>query len=121
MRLAVHRGGERVTVQLEPEHLGRIHVEVVREGGRLSAQIRVETPQAHQLLAAELPALRAAAEARQVPLIHVTVELDHGQGRGEGGDPGPRRRHRRPAGGDPVEEEVSVGTSWMPWGFEARI
>ncbi len=121
VRLAVHRGGERVTVQLEPKRLGRVHVEVVREGGGLSAQIRVETPQAHQLLAAELPALRAAAEARQVPLIHVTVELDQGQGRGEGGDSGPRRRHRRAAGAETAEEDVSVGTAWMPWGFEARI
>lgn len=120
VRVAIRTGSDRMTVQLEPEHLGRVHVEVAREAGGLTAHIRVETPQAHQLLLNELPALRAAAETRQVPLVHVAVEFDRGDGR-HGDRPDPRPRGRRRAGAESLEDEVAVRSAWMPWGFETRI
>ncbi|GAB4246432.1 flagellar hook-length control protein FliK [Deferrisoma sp.] len=119
VRVAIRTGSDRMTVQLEPEHLGRVQVEVAREAGGLTAHIRVETPQAHQLLVNELPALRAAAETRQVPLVQVAVEFDRGGGR-HGGRPDPRPRGRRRAP-DPLDDEVTVRSAWMPWGFETRI
>lgn len=129
VRMAVARGGDRVTVRLEPEHLGRVEVVLAREpaGAGLTAHLRVENPQAHQALSTEMPLLRQALEARGVNLIHVQVELDDRQAGGERTGRGPAHRSRRGAGppasrgGGEGEDLAARARPWRPWGFEALI
>ncbi len=124
VRLAVARGGDRVTVRLEPESLGKVQVVLTREGGGITAHFRVENPQAHQALAGDAPMLRQVLEAKGVPLVQVSVELED---RGAGGrNPWGHSRGRSRRGGNGREgeaaEEVLLRTaSWRPWGFDARI
>ncbi len=121
VRLAMARGGDRVTVQLAPEHLGKVHLVLTRESGGLSAHFRVETPQAQQALTGELPLLRQVLETRGLPVVHAWVDLADGREReGRGDTPGgrPRRGAKGPAAaGGP--EEVATGP-WRTWGFDAR-
>lgn len=127
VRMAVSRGGDRVTVRLEPEHLGKVEVVLAREpaGAGLTAHLRVENPQAHQTLSTEMPLLRQALEARGVNLVHVQVDLDDRQAGGERAGKGPANRSRR--GGGPQAaagegEDLAVRAHpWRPWGFEAVI
>ncbi|MEW6489018.1 MAG: flagellar hook-length control protein FliK [Thermodesulfobacteriota bacterium] len=127
VRMAVSRGGDRVTVRLEPEHLGKVEVVLAREpaGAGLTAHLRVENPQAHQALSTEMPLLRQALETRGVNLVHVQVDLDDRQAGGERAGKGPAHRSRR--GGGPQAaagegEDLAVRAHlWRPWGFEALI
>jgi flagellar hook-length control protein FliK len=125
VHIAVSRGGDRVAVHLEPEHLGRVEVILSRDAGGVTAHLRVESPQAHQALASELPALRQALEARGVSLVHVQVDLDdHSQGGQRPGREAGGRRRRGASGGGPGElaQDLLTGAErWRPWGFEALI
>jgi flagellar hook-length control protein FliK len=123
IRVSLSREGDRVTVQLQPAGLGKVELMVAREGGELAAHFRVETPEAHQALLAEAPALRNALEAKGISLIQVSVDLE-GRADDRGGAPGRgRRAGRRPANGSegaPLESS-SPAPGWRPWGFEARV
>jgi len=125
VHVAVSRGGDRVSVRLEPEHLGRVEVVLGREAGGVTAHLRVESAQAHQALTAEIPLLREALEARGVSLVHVQVDLDDGSQGGQrpGSEAGGRRRRGGPGGGqaEPSQAASAGGGPWRPWGFEALI
>jgi hypothetical protein len=125
VRVSLARGGNRVTVRLEPESLGKVHVVLAREAGGVTAHFRVETPQAHQALQGDMTQLRQALESRGVPLVEVFVDLDHGQSRGESpwaGLDGRRRRSRPELAGLDAADEIPVRpATWRPWGFDARV
>jgi flagellar hook-length control protein FliK len=125
VRFAVTKGGDKVTVQLQPESLGRVHVELAREAGGVSAHFRVESPQAQQALSTDLALLRQALEEKGVPLVQVHVELDQrGDREREAWLRAGTPRRRRGAREDELQEidEIALRpTPWRPWGFEARI
>jgi flagellar hook-length control protein FliK len=115
-----------VTVQLEPESLGKVHVVLSREAGGVLAHFRVETVQAHQALQGDLPQLRQVLESRGVPLTEVFVELDHGEARGQeqdrwGGFDGRRRFGSGRRLVEPADDSDLRSTPATPWGFDARI
>jgi flagellar hook-length control protein FliK len=125
VRLAVLQGGDRVTVQLEPEALGKVQVLLVRGDEGIRASFRVENPLTQQALQADAPMLKQALEARGVNVAHVSVELE--QGDRQNRDPlarhhqGRRRRFGSEEDGEmPLDELTLRPQQWRPWGFEAR-
>lgn len=77
-------GRQEVTLQLEPENLGRVHLTVLHQGGLVSARFEVENAAAREVLQAGLLELRAdlAAQGVRVNELHVLVgqEADGGSG-----------------------------------------
>ncbi|MHB8766092.1 MAG: flagellar hook-length control protein FliK, partial [Deferrisomatales bacterium] len=123
VRVALARGGDRVTVQLEPAHLGKVHLVLTREEGGVAAQFRVETPQAQQALTGDLPALRQALEAKGLNLVHAWVDLAHDRSGGREEGQRPSHHRRRAARVAPVgdgEGRPEPGP-WRGRGFEARV
>lgn len=131
VRVAVARGSDRVTVQLEPESLGKVQVELARDGSGVTAHFHVETPHAHEALLGGVGALRQALEAKGLVLSQVHVDLDDGSSRGRPQDDRGRSRRRRgrdvadgsngPGAVEGRTETPPVAHSWRPWGFETRI
>jgi len=125
VHVAIRNGGDRVSVHLKPEHLGRVEVVLSREAGGVTAHLRVESAQAHQALTAEVPVLRQALEARGVSLVHVQVDLDDSSQGGQrpGGETGGRRRRGFSGRGQNefAQGEGVTPERWRPWGFEALI
>ncbi|GAB4263595.1 MAG: hypothetical protein Kow0092_14670 [Deferrisomatales bacterium] len=120
VRVVWARGGDRVTVQLEPEHLGKVHVVLAREAEGITAHFRVESAQAHQALTAEAPALRQALEGRGIPLVQVHVDMDGREEQRQGAQQ--RRTARKGARAldeAPESAQPSPG-GWKPWGFDAH-
>jgi flagellar hook-length control protein FliK len=76
LHLSMSPRGDSVTVQLEPEHLGKVQVVLIREAQGLVANFRVETPAAHGALIAEASELRRGLEAQGIQLVRVSVELE---------------------------------------------
>ena len=126
VRVCFARGGDQVTVHLEPESLGKIDVYLARESGGVEAHFRVEKPETFHALQAELPLLRHALESRGVPLTHVFLEQESGEERGP--DPWGWRWERRGRRSRVESAELGgaqgVGQPTLyarPWGFETRI
>lgn len=123
-RFSLSREGERVTVQLEPESLGKVQLIVEREGPGLVARFRVETPEAHTALVAEAPMLRRELEAQGLTLVRVSVDLEDGTGNWRE-QRTPKRPGRRAAAsyaiGDLPPEVPDAGALRRNWGFDARV
>jgi flagellar hook-length control protein FliK len=111
-----------VTVQLEPESLGRVHLVLAREPQGLVAQFRVETPEAHQALLGEASVLKRELEAQGVPLVRVTVDLDREAA--ERREPRESRRTARRSLRSPAFETQPLSEAPAHrrlWGFETRV
>lgn len=111
--------GDRLTVQLEPEHLGKVEIVLTREPQGLVANFRVESPAAQGALNAEAATLRRDLEAQGIPLVRVSVELESQTPDRRSSREEKRTARRMPAasaddGGSPLER---VG-SWRASGFE---
>ena len=125
VRVAVLRGGHEVTVQLEPETLGKVQVVLVHGDEGVRASFRVENPLTQQSLQADAPLLKQALEARGVNVAHISVELEQGdrQGRDPLGRHAQGRRRLFGGGGDGdmnLDDLALRPQQWRPWGFEAR-
>jgi flagellar hook-length control protein FliK len=124
VRVAVLRGGDQVTVQLEPETLGKVRVVLVHGEEGVRASFRVENPLTQQSLQADAPQLKHALEARGVNVAHISVELEQGdrQGRDPQARHAPGRRRFDGAGDEEIllDDLPQRPASWRPWGFEAR-
>jgi flagellar hook-length control protein FliK len=95
---AVERMGETqldtVRIQLNPEHLGRIELQVSHASdGALNVQVRAEQPQTVALLERHLTELRTTLSANQLDVRHVAVSA------GTTGD----RRQQQPFHGRPAK------------------
>jgi len=84
-----------VLLHLKPASLGSMRVTLDLEQGSASARFEVEHSQARRLLESELPALRAALEARGLHVDRLDVRLAHGMEAGPRADP-----HRMMHGAD---------------------
>lgn len=123
LRVAFLQRGERAVIQLMPEALGKVHVEISRTGHGMTANFRVETVEAKEALTSQVVQLQKGFEGRGVNLVSVNVELGNDRSAGNGGQAGQRRKGRpQPQMNARMEtDKVGAGESaWKPWGFETR-
>jgi flagellar hook-length control protein FliK len=101
-------GRHEVTLELRPDDLGTIRVEVSVEHQTVHLTLHVAEPATSQLLSAALPDLRAALADAGLTAGHVGVGLDGGGGAGQ-------RRHSRPqAASEPRLPDTTRPTSTIP-------
>ncbi|GAK00324.1 flagellar hook-length control protein FliK [Geomicrobium sp. JCM 19055] len=63
-----------LTVQLRPEHLGKMTVALTIQQGQLEATVTTATKAARDIVEAQLPALRQAFVTQQLQVEKVTIE-----------------------------------------------
>lgn len=73
LALALQQGGGRVTLRLNPEHLGQVVVHVKVDNGTVNAGIETTDKAAHRLLQDSTESLRAALEARGLSVERIDV------------------------------------------------
>ena len=80
VRLSAARGGMEVSLQLHPESLGEVRVQVRWEGGTLSARLEAATPAARDALEGGVQALRSALQEQGIPVerLLVGIQMDLG-------------------------------------------
>lgn len=126
VRLAIMNRGDRAVIQLRPEALGRVQVNLIREADGITARIQVETAHAQQALTSEVEQLRESFASRGVNLLEVQVELQERRA-DEGGSW--QNEGKKNNNGNRLEDEVELSElpdtelmtpHWQPWGFEVR-
>lgn len=75
-------GGTHVEMKLVPEHLGRVHLELVWRDDALSAHFFVENAEARAALEQHLPRLEEALREQGIAVAALGVEVGH-SGRGD--------------------------------------
>ncbi|EZH67249.1 hypothetical protein DH09_04760 [Bacillaceae bacterium JMAK1] len=68
-----------LTVQLRPEHLGKMNIALTIHQGQLEATVTTATKAARDIVEAQLPALRQAFVTQQLQVERVTIEDAHSQ------------------------------------------
>jgi flagellar hook-length control protein FliK len=73
------RGTEEIRIQLEPEHLGRVRINLELRHGALTARIGVENESVRQIVDANIAGLREGLESQGLKLqgLEVSVEQRH--------------------------------------------
>ncbi|GAK10925.1 flagellar hook-length control protein FliK [Geomicrobium sp. JCM 19039] len=70
-----HVGGkETLTIRLHPEHLGKLHIELVRTNGVMEARLLTASATARELIETQLPQLRNAFHQQHIQVERVTVD-----------------------------------------------
>lgn len=79
MNALAHLNGEEISIQLEPENLGKIRVGVGMKDGVMTARIGVETESVRQVVEANLATLRDSLENQGIKIqgMEVTVDQRH--------------------------------------------
>lgn len=106
MRLQATQGGGEVRVQLRPEHLGAVTIDLRVEHGRVSASFNAEVPAVRQWLEAHEGSLRQGLSDQGLHLERFVVSKDgeSPQRDSQGHEDARRRQTRR---GRPDEEQVT--------------
>lgn len=73
------QGKKVVNVKLQPESLGSLTLQVVSDGGKISAQFNVRTTDARAFLEASTPQMKQMLETNGVTLAHLSVNLSGGE------------------------------------------
>ncbi|HKP98043.1 MAG TPA: flagellar hook-length control protein FliK [Fibrobacteria bacterium] len=75
-----HKSGEEISIQLSPEHLGKVRVSLEMKEGGMSARIAVESDNVKQQVEAGISALKDALENQGIKLqgLEVSVDQRHG-------------------------------------------
>lgn len=74
-------GGTHLELRLVPEHLGRVHLDLVWQDDALSARFVVESPEARAALEQHLPRLEETLRDQGIAVASLGVEIGHaGQG-----------------------------------------
>lgn len=81
-------GRQEVTLQLEPEKLGRVHLTVLQQGGAVSARLEVENQAAREVLQAGLLELKQDLAAQGVRVNELNVLVGQNLSGGSGGSAG---------------------------------
>jgi len=86
VRWSFKTGGTVVRLELRPASLGRVNVQVVLEGGLVSARIQVEVSSTKAALEANLPSLEQTLHRQGIPVgrFDITVGSDVSSGGGSG-------------------------------------
>ena len=88
IRASLGRGGSRVTLQLEPEDLGPLRIQMQLRGGNLTAHFETQTEAARSWVQQNLGQLHDALSANGVRLVDATVEHRGADGQPLGGQAG---------------------------------
>lgn len=99
----VERGQWRVQLQLKPEQLGQVSVELTMRGGELDARLTTLAPLTRDLLNEGVGRLREVLN--QLGMDVANISIDGGQFAQNGGNLTPRRPSM-PEGGSPAEGPV---------------
>jgi flagellar hook-length control protein FliK len=73
------KNGDEISVQLSPEHLGKVRVSLEMKEGSMSARISVENDAARQQVEAGLATLRDSLESQGIKLQGLEVSVDQRQ------------------------------------------
>lgn len=73
LALALKQGGGRVTLRLNPDHLGSVVINVRVEGSKVAARLETSGDAAHRLLRDSLDGLRSALEARGLSVERIEL------------------------------------------------
>jgi flagellar hook-length control protein FliK len=124
---AARKPGDEISIQLSPEHLGKVRVSLEMKEDGMSARIAVENDSVRKQVEANLGALKDALRDQGIQLqgMEVSVDQRHGslfnpdgsnaesffrrQGRGEGGGRGGREDESSPLEAAP---ESDTGRRW---------
>ena len=100
------RGEQRLTLQLDPEHLGRVEVRMVSTGDRLEVVIQAESPAAGQVLRENVQDLIRALSGRfEGRWQHVDVRVQEAPATGRNNrDPG-AGQHDQEQGQSPDQQQ----------------
>lgn len=114
-RLEQTPGSTRFSVQLRPEHLGRVEIETVQDGDVLTAVIRVEDGRTRAVLESALDGLMERLEEAGIHVQRAEVtdfrEENNPQGGQRGAGSGQRnRRAQDPVRQDPAEDAPTGST-----------
>lgn len=78
IRLAISRGLDRASIELEPADLGRVDISIVRNGDEVQVSFKVSQAQSRELIEASLARLRDALNDTGLSLSQSSVE-EHSQ------------------------------------------
>ena len=67
------KGVQRLNIQLVPEHLGRMKIELIRTNGEMTARILTATGLAKELLESGLPLLKHVLSQQNIPLDKIEI------------------------------------------------
>lgn len=70
---------ERVTLRLDPPHLGAVTLDIASRNGEVHVVMRVEGPAAAQQLAAQRDQLRSALDAQGLSLAGFDIQQERGE------------------------------------------
>ncbi len=114
-------GKSSITMNLNPEELGRVRLEMSVEGDRVRAQFHAQSQQVQEVLEKHLPRLRDALESQGLKLDEVRVDADASQQQGGKGFYQDQRQqassfHATSRGGvaASLSDQAETGTSYRP-------
>lgn len=76
--LRLGRSEAEMVIDLEPDSLGRVHLKITAESGRVLAEIRADSAATRSLIEAGLPELKTALAGRGLSLEAIAVSADAG-------------------------------------------
>jgi len=91
IRVAISRGLDRASIELEPADLGRVDISIVRNGDDVQVSFKVSQPQARELIEASLARLRDSLDEAGLSLSESSVR-DTASGSRDGNDDGSANR-----------------------------
>ncbi len=78
VNLMTQDGKTVVNMKLEPEDLGTVVLKVASQGGKISAEFNVKTPDARMFLETSIPQMKQALQTNGVSVAHLSVNLSAG-------------------------------------------
>jgi hypothetical protein len=99
LRAQLAPGQREIALQLNPAELGRMHLRMALRGGRLTAHLTAESPEALAAIERQLPELGASLEAQGFEVQAFELELAESglADAGTGGSSDPGRANPAPA------------------------
>lgn len=99
IRIVIRPEQTNMELQLNPEHLGRVHLTITEKEGMMTAQFTTQSQAAREAIESQMAALRDSLQNQgiKVEAIEVTVsefgfERDNNAGRNEEGESGKQKR-----------------------------
>lgn len=110
--MMTQEGKKIVNMKLEPESLGSVSLQVVSDGGKISAQFNVGTSDARMFLESSMPQMRQMLESNGVTLAHMSVNLTGGESQSRNPQYQYKpRKYNWKYSNDPAKNAVPVGSS----------
>lgn len=111
--ISLQENTKQIDIDLVPEFLGRVSIQLTMEGERVSAVIRTSSQQVQGLLASEISQLQQTLQARGIEVVQLSVhhqtvgqgmDSHHSNPQGQGSRPGKGRLRVQAQDGLPVNQ-----------------